>query len=154
MSRARETRGALHRGYGASLITPFSRRVELLVRKFPNSSRANQKYPPRKEKFLRKNQVKLRKNHIISPKNLPISSGEKQKYLPSYWVNSSRANETSSGFYQALSLACVEDSGSGKRFFSTFALSKKDVRTAQHISKYDEASLMWLFQTIGGAVWE
>ena len=35
--------------------------------------RANHKYPPREEKILRRNQMKLRRNQIISPKNLPLS---------------------------------------------------------------------------------
>ena len=39
--------------------------------------------------------MKLRKNHLISPKNFAISSGENQKYLPRYFENSSGEIEMS-----------------------------------------------------------
>ena len=46
--------------------------------------------------------MKLRKNQIISPKILTISSGGNQKYLPSYLGNSSGETEMSS-FLQCVS---------------------------------------------------
>ena len=72
ITRKHAVRLSLHSGYRFSLITPFSRRTSFLPKNCPNSSRGNQKYPRKKEKILRKYQMKLRKNQIISPKNLPF----------------------------------------------------------------------------------
>ena len=41
-------------------------------RNFPNSSRGNGNFLGRKEKILRKNQLKLRKNEMISRKNFSV----------------------------------------------------------------------------------
>ena len=46
--------------------------LDSLPRNFSNSSRGNSDFLGRKEKILRKNQMKLRKNQMIYPKNFSL----------------------------------------------------------------------------------